>query len=183
MGGRAAKTRVAMDALDASTRVSMEGHRPGAYLRLRFSGKRQLQHSCAQGAQRPSPCCPIRFVREPHFQLAMSPAGMPAELVTHFDPRLPLLAGAVAPAEAGTGYLRLRLKRHRWFPKTLKTRDPLIFSIGAASLALDSLFGGMCRSKDFEESRYCAGWECQARPQPEVPVLTSTSAIQSDLVF
>ena len=58
---------------------------------------------------------------------------MPAELVAHFDPRTPLLAGAVAPAEAGTGYLRLRLKRHRWFPKTLKTRDPLIFSIGAAS--------------------------------------------------
>jgi ribosome biogenesis protein BMS1 len=61
-----------------------------------------------------------------------TPAGMPAELVTHFDPRTPLLAGAVAAAEAGTGFLRLRLKRHRWFPKTLKTRDPLIFSIGAA---------------------------------------------------
>ena len=59
-------------------------------------------------------------------------AGMPAELVAHFDPRTPLLAGAVAPAEAGTGFLRLRVKRHRWFPKTLKTRDPLIFSIGAA---------------------------------------------------
>lgn len=56
MGGRAAKTRAAMDALDASTRVSMEGHRPGAYLRLRFSGTRRLQHSFAQGAQRPSPC-------------------------------------------------------------------------------------------------------------------------------
>ncbi len=56
---------------------------------------------------------------------------MPAELVTHFDPRQLLLAGAVAPAEAGTGFLRLRLKRHRWFPKTLKTRDPLIFSVGA----------------------------------------------------
>jgi 40S ribosome biogenesis protein Tsr1 and BMS1 C-terminal len=60
--------------------------------------------------------------------------GMPAELVAHFDPRTPLLAGAVAPAEAGTGFLRLRLKRHRWFPKTLKTRDPLIFSIGARLL-------------------------------------------------
>lgn len=39
MGGRAARTRAAMDALDAGTRVAMEGHRPGAYLRLRFSGE------------------------------------------------------------------------------------------------------------------------------------------------
>ena len=38
MGGRAAKTRAAMDALDPASRVAMEGHRPGAYLRLRFSG-------------------------------------------------------------------------------------------------------------------------------------------------
>lgn len=38
MGGRAAKTRAAMDALDPGQRVAMEGHRPGAYLRLRFSG-------------------------------------------------------------------------------------------------------------------------------------------------
>ncbi len=38
MGGRAAKTRAALDALDPATRVAMEGHRAGAYLRLRFSG-------------------------------------------------------------------------------------------------------------------------------------------------
>jgi ribosome biogenesis protein BMS1 len=66
----------------------------------------------------------------PKEQCFLPLAGMPAELVAHFDPRTPLLAGAVAPAEAGTGFLRLRLKRHRWFPKILKTRDPLIFSIG-----------------------------------------------------
>lgn len=93
MAARTAKTRGAMAALDPVTRVAMEGHRPGAYLRIRLSG-------------------------------------MPAEMVTHFDPRVPLLAGAVAAAEAGVGHMRLRLKRHRWFPKTLKNRDPLIFSIG-----------------------------------------------------
>lgn len=69
---------------------------------------------------------------------------MPAELVAHFDPRTPLLAGVVAPAEAGTGFLRLRLKRHRWFPKTLKTRDPLIFSIGV--LIFYTLFGAAASS-------------------------------------
>lgn len=53
----------------------------------------------------------------------------------HFDPRVPLLVGAVAAAEAGVGHMRLRLKRHRWFPKTLKNRDPLIFSIGEPFLS------------------------------------------------
>jgi ribosome biogenesis protein BMS1 len=38
MGGRAAKTRAVLDALDPAQRLAMEGHRPGAYLRLRFSG-------------------------------------------------------------------------------------------------------------------------------------------------
>lgn len=38
MGGRAAKTRAALDALDPRQRIAMEGYRPGAYLRLRFSG-------------------------------------------------------------------------------------------------------------------------------------------------
>ena len=38
MGGRLARTRAALDALDDEQRLAMEGHRPGAYLRLSFSG-------------------------------------------------------------------------------------------------------------------------------------------------
>ena len=57
--------------------------------------------------------------------------GMPCELVQHFNPASPLLVGGVLPAEEATGHLQLRLKRHRWFPRILKTRDPLVFSIGA----------------------------------------------------
>ena len=49
MGGRAAKTRAALDALDPAQRLAMEGHRPGAYLRLRFSG--QLQTPVDSGRQ------------------------------------------------------------------------------------------------------------------------------------
>ena len=40
MGGRAARTRAALDAMDPAQRLSMEGHRAGAYLRLRFTGAR-----------------------------------------------------------------------------------------------------------------------------------------------
>ena len=42
MGGREARTRAALDALDPLQRVAMEGHRPGAYLRLRFTGAQLL---------------------------------------------------------------------------------------------------------------------------------------------
>ena len=37
-GERATRTRAALDALDPEQRIAMEGHRPGAYLRLRFTG-------------------------------------------------------------------------------------------------------------------------------------------------
>lgn len=93
MGDRAARTKAVMDALDEEQRVTMEGFRPGTYLRLRFTG-------------------------------------VPCELMQHFDPRQPLLVGGVPASEEGVGFMQLRFKRHRWFPKILKTRDPLVFSIG-----------------------------------------------------
>ncbi len=68
--------------------------------------------------------------------MVLAPAGMPCELVQHFSPALPLLVGGVLPAEEGSGHLQLRLKRHRWFPRILKTRDPLVFSVGAGKPCL-----------------------------------------------
>lgn len=55
---------------------------------------------------------------------------IPAELIEHFDARYPLVVGGLLPAEERMGYVQVRLKRHRWFTRTLKTNDPLIFSIG-----------------------------------------------------
>ncbi|BDA50761.1 probable pre-rRNA-processing protein TSR1 homolog at N-terminal half [Coccomyxa sp. Obi] len=55
---------------------------------------------------------------------------IPCELVKHWDPAQPLLVGGLSASEEGRGFLQLRLKRHRWFERLLKTRDPLIFSIG-----------------------------------------------------
>lgn len=67
----------------------------------------------------------------PRSPIPGPPAGLPCELLRHFTPSQPLLVGGLTPAEEGSGFMQLRFKRHRWFPKIMKTRDPLIFSIGA----------------------------------------------------
>ena len=64
------------------------------------------------------------------MQKPLSAQASPASWCATGTPAQPLLVGGLAPTEEGRGYLQLRLKRHRWFGRVLKTRDPLIFSIG-----------------------------------------------------
>ncbi|XP_059653431.1 uncharacterized protein LOC132300403 [Cornus florida] len=55
---------------------------------------------------------------------------VPFEMVDHFDPCHPVLVGGIGLGEESVGYMQVRLKRHRWHKKVLKTRDPIIVSIG-----------------------------------------------------
>merc|ERR1719334_2439297 len=55
---------------------------------------------------------------------------VPCELMEHHQPAMPLLVGGLNKGEDQLGFLRGRIKKHRWYPKILKNRDPLIISLG-----------------------------------------------------
>lgn len=55
---------------------------------------------------------------------------VPYEFAATFNPRFPVIVGGLAPTEDRFGFVQIRIKRHRWHKKILKTNDPLIFSLG-----------------------------------------------------
>uniref|UniRef100_A0A0B7A613 Bms1-type G domain-containing protein n=1 Tax=Arion vulgaris TaxID=1028688 RepID=A0A0B7A613_9EUPU len=55
---------------------------------------------------------------------------MPCELVENFNPTYPVIIGSMTDIEEKLGYVNVRIKKHRWYKKILKTRNPLIISLG-----------------------------------------------------
>ncbi|XP_067396027.1 ribosome biogenesis protein BMS1 homolog isoform X2 [Emydura macquarii macquarii] len=66
----------------------------------------------------------------PGMYVRMEIENVPCEFVLNFDPHYPIILGGLGNSEGNVGYVQLRLKKHRWYKKILKTRDPIIFSLG-----------------------------------------------------
>nr|KAG5696027.1 hypothetical protein BaRGS_013933 [Batillaria attramentaria] len=56
--------------------------------------------------------------------------GIPCEFIQHFNPNYPVVLGGLTSVEENIGYVQARFKKHRWYKKILKTRNPLIMSLG-----------------------------------------------------
>lgn len=52
------------------------------------------------------------------------------DILQNKDPSAPLILGSVNEVETQPTYVVCKLKRHRWFQRDLKSRNPLTMSIG-----------------------------------------------------
>lgn len=55
---------------------------------------------------------------------------VPPEFIENFDAKYPLILGGLLSSEERFGFMNVRIRRHRWHKKILKSNDPLILSLG-----------------------------------------------------
>ncbi|ABN66231.2 predicted protein [Scheffersomyces stipitis CBS 6054] len=57
-------------------------------------------------------------------------SNLPCEFVENLQPEYPIVLGGLLATESRFGIMNVRIRRHRWHKKILKSQDPLILSLG-----------------------------------------------------
>ncbi|XP_045461240.1 ribosome biogenesis protein BMS1 homolog [Harmonia axyridis] len=79
---------------------------------------------------------------------------VPSEFITNFDPTYPIIVGSLNTIENKIGYVNVKLKKHRWYSKILKTADPLIISLGWRRFQTLPLYSKMEDDMKFRYLKY-----------------------------
>ncbi|RZC81702.1 hypothetical protein C5167_044273 [Papaver somniferum] len=90
----------------------------------------------------------------PGTYLRLEVRDVPFEMVGNIDPCHPILVGGISPAEVNVGYMQATLKRHTWHRKLLKTKDPIIVSIGWRRYQTTPIYAMEDRSKRLRMLNY-----------------------------
>lgn len=57
-------------------------------------------------------------------------SSIPCEFIENLNPSYPIVLGGLLATESRFGIMNVRIRRHRWHKKILKSQDPLILSLG-----------------------------------------------------
>lgn len=114
---------------------------------------------------------------------------VPYEFCNNFNPRFPIIIGGLTPTEDRFGFVQVRIKRHRWHKKILKTNDPLIFSLGwrrFQSMPLYSISDSRTRNRMLKytpEHMHCFGTFYGQLIAPNTPFVCVQSLSNSNPGF
>lgn len=92
-------------------------------------GKQQALNRAAYAAEDPRTREQLEGL-QPGTYVRILVARMPCEYMDNFDAHRVVLLGGLLANEASLGYCQARIKKHRWFGKTLKNNEPLVVSAG-----------------------------------------------------
>jgi ribosome biogenesis protein BMS1 len=91
--------------------------------------KQQRLNRMAFAAEDPAARAALEGV-QPGTYVRLVIAGMPAEFVALFRPESIIVLGGLLAHEASLGFCQARIKKHRWFARTLKNNEPMVVSVG-----------------------------------------------------